>query len=75
MWSTGSRPYGTHGLRGCSSQALEHRLSSCSVQQRLGIEPMSLALQVVFLIAGLPGKPSFNTLISLFQAESGRLPF
>ena len=75
VWSTGSKAHGAHGLRRCRSQALEHRLSSCSVQQRLGIEPTSLALQVGFLISGPPGKPSFNTLVSLFQAESGRLPF
>ena len=56
-----------HGLSSCCSQALEHRLRSCSAWAWLlhgmwvlpgpGIEPMSPALAVRFFTTEPPGKP------------------
>ena len=57
-----------HGLSGCGSQALEHRLSSWGTRAQLlsgmwdlprpGLEPMSPALAGRFPITAPPGKSS-----------------
>ena len=59
------------GLSSCGSQALEHRLSSCGTQAqllrvmwdrpRLGMEPMSPALEDIFFTGEPPGKPCLLT--------------
>ena len=68
--STGSRAQASaavaHGLSGCSSRALKHRLNSCGAQAHLlsmwdssrsGIELMSPALAGGFFTTGPPGNP------------------
>ena len=65
LQSTGSR---ARGLSVCSSQALEHRLSSCSAQASWihgmwdlpgpGFEPMSTVLACRFFTTEPPGKSS-----------------
>jgi len=56
-----------HGLSGCGSPALEHRLSSCGARAKVlcgmwdlpepEIEPMSPALAGEFFAIEPPGKP------------------
>ena len=65
------------GLSSCSSQALEHRLSSCGPRASLllgmwdppwpGIEPVSPALAGKFFTTELPGKPDHVTLLLKFS--------
>ena len=65
LW--GAQASAACGFSGCSSQALEHRLSSCGAQAQLlldmwdlprpGIEPVCPALADGFFTTQPPGKP------------------
>ena len=68
LWGTWASAVAAHGLSNCAFQALEHRLSSCSIWAYLlrsnrdlpkpGIEPISPALAGRFFTTEPPEKPS-----------------